>query len=607
MKKFDWNKLNIKNLSYKQIVLAGVLAGIILGIILYFIIAIFFQGDINQTIDRWVTEYQYENSPTMEQVEERYDYPELNLDPAGGILIDSMLSDWVDVSAANREDTALLTEVADNQDEEQSPEDLPWYYFSPLVEQVSPYSYANQYRLTEATEINQFRWLERDEQSYLAQGDELFTGWHNEDLETIIYYQDGLPTDNQLSVQFIESFILHHRIVDGLIGSRDYDPFFVERRTDYQNFYLIYPYEYSILFKNPESIILTAPPGTKGSTLVTNTQNYIDMPLEVVGEYRSYSDEWLHVYIGYEELGWIRKDDDFNDYVLTYYSERELLDTIEQVLIEEISYINADVGASFINNETMAQVDVNSHSFFPASTQKIYVLGELFHQYKTGELSPWDTRVMTAWDKVPGAGIIQGHPDGSVYTLDELVNLVVLYSDNTAANMLIDAVGGGAWINPHLQQMGLYDTYIYGKYYQGDSYLTTTPNDAARYFALLYNDRLNGAPYDEQLINKFLMNSHTYLRQYTPYTGTNWNKSGVGGTEQNDVATFVTPYGSYSIAVYTAYPANRAATADAVGMLSLRVYNVFNEIRQQLWTSVEDPDDYMEEIIDTQEAGIENQ
>lgn len=167
MKNSDGNKWN---LNYKH----AILAGVTLGVLLYLIIWVFFQGDINQTIDNWVTEYQYENSPTLAQVEERYDFPQPNLDPEGGILIESMLSDWVDVSAANREDTAYLTEVAEIQDEDQSPEDLPWYYFSPMVEQVSPYSYANQYRLTETTEINQFRWLEHDGETYLAQDDELF-------------------------------------------------------------------------------------------------------------------------------------------------------------------------------------------------------------------------------------------------------------------------------------------------------------------------------------------------------------------------------------------------------------------------------------------------
>src|SRR5699024_4306163 len=99
-------------------------------------------------------------------------------------------------------------------------------------------------------------------------------------------------------------------------------------------------------------------------------------------------------------------------------------------------------------------------------------------QYKTGELSPDTYVTMTDWDKVPGAGIIQGQPSGSMYTVDELVDLVTIYSDNTAANLLIDVVGGGYVINPHIHQLGLYETYVNGKYYSEDTYFTTTPHDA---------------------------------------------------------------------------------------------------------------------------------
>src|SRR5699024_11931592 len=141
-----------------------------------------------------------------------------------------------------------------------------------------------------------------------------------------------------------------------------------------------------------------------------------------------------------------------------------------------------------------------------------------------------------------------------MYTVDELVDLVTIYSDNTAANLLIDVVGGGYIINPHIHQLGLYETYVNGKYYSEDTYFTTTPHDAARYFALLDNNQVNGEPWDAMLINKLTMNTHNFLRQYIPSSTTSWNKSGLGETEQNDIATFITPYGAYSLAVYTSYP-----------------------------------------------------
>ena len=221
------------------------------------------------------------------------------------------------------------------------------------------------------------------------------------------------------------------------------------------------------------------------------------------------------------------------------------------------------------------------------STQKIYVLGELYHQYSTGMLDPSDVVIMTDEDRVPGAGIIQSYPAGSEFTLDALVDLVAIYSDNTAANMLIDAVGGGEYINPKLHNIGLTETFVNGKYYGSDTYFRTTPANAARYFALLAKHQLNGEPWDGMLIDKLRMNSHNFLRLYM--WGDSWNKSGLGETEQNDVATFITPYGSYSIAVYTADPTYYNSIADQVGSLSLRVYETYINYQESGGMSVIEP------------------
>ncbi|XJS11159.1 serine hydrolase [Aerococcaceae bacterium WGS1372] len=530
---------------------------------------------------------------TPDELVKEYRYDQLHLDPKKSILVEDLRTNFVNVGVSNRTETPLLTEVAENEsvvtEEEDLPEVVPWFYFSPNVAIVSPTSYVNNYRLIEKESINGFAWYERDGVELLSRNGKLYTGWYNIVEEGWFYFLDGVQQDEvSFSIQEAEDLIKKRNHLIKLVSPATTDFFFVERPYEYTHMSIVRPVDYSILYKNTESMILTAPPKTQDSTLITTTEAFYDMPMEVVEEYESFDGTWLHVYIGYEELGWVKKDETGVDYVDTFYSERELLDTIESVIWEEIGMIDANVGASFINNETMAQVDINNQQFFPASTQKIYVLGEIYHQYKTGELSPDTYVTMEAWDKVPGAGVIQGYSDGSMFSVDELVDLVTIYSDNTAANLLIDTAGGGSIINPHVHQLGMYETYVTGKYYDYDSYFVTTPHDAARYFALLYNDQINGAPWDEMLIGKLTMNTHNFLRQYIPYSTSSWNKSGLGETEQNDVATFVTPYGTYSLAVYTAYPANYDAISDQLGMLSLRVHDVFNELRSQLWITVED-------------------
>ncbi|MGY4105539.1 serine hydrolase [Ignavigranum ruoffiae] len=517
---------------------------------------------------------------------------QFNLDPEDRILVQSLKDSDLNVGVSHRTDEPLLAEVVNQEATSElveEPEVVPWFYYSPNVAKLSLKSRANRYQLIKEESINQFAWYQAAGKVYLFQFGQPYTGWHDLPFEGWRYYQQGLATDQVIDIPQAKQMNSQRERLAKLMPRPQWRTIYLTPKGQYSANAAIKPVQYSILYKNTDALIMTAPPGSKGSGLLTTTENFFEMPMEVVEEAQTLNGEWLHVNIGYEDLGWIKKDTTYQDYVLTYYSERELLDTIDQILQEEVDGINARVGASFINNETMAQTSYNNQIFFPASTQKIYVLGELYHQYKTGQLSPETVVTLYDEDKVPGAGIIQGYANGSQFTIDELVDLVSIYSDNTAANLIIDTVGGGPVINPHIHQMGLYDTYIQGKYYGGDStWFTTSPADAARFFAYLANNQVNGEPWDEMLINKFTMNTHTFLRTYIWGDTRSWNKSGLGGTEQNDVAAFVTPYGEYSLAVYTAEPGNYDIIGEQVAQLSVRVHEAFNDIRSKLWISVDE-------------------
>lgn len=594
--------------------------GLIVGVLAYFLLSPFFQTDVNRTVNSLVDKYQkaalieetnyYDQTPI-------YQTQPINLDPNARILVESLRLEGPNLSIGNRDGQPLMetlikgsekiveaaseTEAdAEAVSDSVTPESetaetgQPWFHSSPNVAIISPTSLVQKARLLRRENLNGFAWYMVDNEEQLFQFDQAYTGWHSTAFDGWHYYSQGIEQDD-LIISSVEAneLINYRNHLTGLVPLVDNRKFFIDQPARYKVMIESYPVNYSILYKASDQLVLTSPPGTYGSTLLTNTTSFQDMPMEVVEEVSTLSGDWLRVMIGYEDLGWIKKDEDYQDYVLTFYSEQELLAVIETVLIEELANISANAGASFVNNETMSQVSVNNQTFFPASTQKIYVLAELYHQYSEGELDPTDYIEMGWEDQVPGAGIIQSYAPGTLFTLDELVNLVAIYSDNTAANLLIDAVGGGSIITPHMHQLGFFDTYVDGKYYNArEGYFHTTPADAARLFGLLYNNRINGEPWDDMYIDKLFLNSHNFLRQFIPYTTTAWNKSGLGNPEQNDVATFVTPFGSYSLAVYTEEPWNYDAVGTQMGYLSLRVHEVFNEMRQQLWMTVEDSENY---------------
>lgn len=520
----------------------------------------------------------------------------MNLGISDGFVLEDFKLNEGTFDINTKADQPLL----DNSSENILENEMPWFYFSPNVAMVSPSSLSNRFPVVKRELLNDFTMRRNSDGTFLFQFNEPFTGWHDYGIG-LKYFENGKEVRSFWQEgRLFSEWKDFSRWVHGLIPLPSERYFFVKHKQSFSRQYNSFDIKYSIVYKNPNEMIFSAPPTTYGAKVRSTTEKFVEMPLDIIAEVTIDNTVWLQVKVGYNDLGWVKKDSSYQDYVLTYYSEITLLDKIRETLNAYIPYVSANTGASFVNNDSMAQVSVNNQIFFPASTQKIYVLGEVYHQYKTGELSPQSVYYTTWDDIVPGAGTLQEFPAGSAFSIDYLVNQVVSISDNTAANSLIEAVGGGSRITPHMHQLGLYDTYVNGKYYHRDTngLFQTSPADAARYFALLYNSQVNGEPYDDQLIVKLMQNSHTYIRSYLPVRS--WNKSGSGEMEQNDVATFVTPYGSYSLAVYTNYPWNYMAVGDQMATLSLAVYNTFNEYRSLLWQTVEDPNGYMADLISSQ-------
>lgn len=100
---------------------------------------------------------------------------------------------------------------------------------------------------------------------------------------------------------------------------------------------------------------------------------------------------------------------------------------------------------------------------FPAaSTIKIYVLQALLEGVAAGALALDDERQVTAADQVSGSGILKAMTPGRHHSLLDLATLMIVISDNTATNVLIDAVGLDA-INAVIAKHGWRGTRLGGK------------------------------------------------------------------------------------------------------------------------------------------------
>ena len=109
-------------------------------------------------------------------------------------------------------------------------------------------------------------------------------------------------------------------------------------------------------------------------------------------------------------------------------------------------YRPLDGGCAQMYNEMMPVI--------AASVIKIPIMVEAFRQFEAGELNPQQTYRIKAEDKMPSCGALNRMHDGLEVTMRDLVELMIVLSDNTATNILIDILGIDR-VNAALEAEGL--------------------------------------------------------------------------------------------------------------------------------------------------------
>jgi beta-lactamase class A len=97
-----------------------------------------------------------------------------------------------------------------------------------------------------------------------------------------------------------------------------------------------------------------------------------------------------------------------------------------------------------------------------ASTIKLAILSEVYAEAADGRLNLDETVELKAPMKVQGAGILQDLSNGDRLPLRDIVLLMIVLSDNTATNLVLDRIGGDA-VNARMEALGLKQTRVLGK------------------------------------------------------------------------------------------------------------------------------------------------
>jgi beta-lactamase class A len=128
---------------------------------------------------------------------------------------------------------------------------------------------------------------------------------------------------------------------------------------------------------------------------------------------------------------------------------RKILDVLPGKI--GVYYKDLRTGNTFSYNENEA--------FKAASVIKLPILAATLHRIKQGLLRKDDCIRLKAEDKVPSCGALSYMHSGLEVTIMDLCHLMIILSDNTATNMLINLLGMDN-INSLMSELGLRSTRV---------------------------------------------------------------------------------------------------------------------------------------------------
>jgi beta-lactamase class A len=203
-----------------------------------------------------------------------------------------------------------------------------------------------------------------------------------------------------------------------------------------------------------------------------------------------------------------------------------------------------------------------------ASVIKLALMLQAFEQIHSGKLELSQPLVLTKENQVGGSGILAQLDPGLKLTLKDVITLMVTLSDNTATNMLIDAVGLRP-TNEMVARMGLKNTYFYKKVFLAPSEPMpadqkqfglgkTTPQEMAKLVESIYRCDLGDRNLCLEMIT--IMRNQQYramIPRYLPAPeGSETlsaiaDKIGMLDAVRNDVALVYTVHGPIILSIFT--------------------------------------------------------
>ncbi|CAN5450509.1 serine hydrolase [soil metagenome] len=215
-----------------------------------------------------------------------------------------------------------------------------------------------------------------------------------------------------------------------------------------------------------------------------------------------------------------------------------------------------------------------------ASLIKMAIMVEAYCQAEEKKIDLTKTLTVTKDDKVQGSGILTEHfSDGVTLPLRDAIRLMIVYSDNTATNLVLDQVGMKS-VNERMNSLGFKETRINAKVFKpktrisqerGEKYGlgSTTANDCIGLLELLHTGKVATPDVCKTMLGHLkACDDHEKLTRFLPAGTVVAHKTGSVNASRTDAGIIYIP-----------------DTSDKKKTLPVAVCVLTNENKDQSWVA----------------------
>ena len=234
------------------------------------------------------------------------------------------------------------------------------------------------------------------------------------------------------------------------------------------------------------------------------------------------------------------------------------MDLLKQKIEELLLTYTGRWGIMIIDQSTQERLELNPAMIFPAASMiKVPIMYEIMRQAAAGMIDLDDCLTVEANQHVGGAGILHELRPGISMTIRELVTLMIILSDNTATNLLINLIGMNK-VNETMSKLGLKHTVLRRQMMDFEAAKEGKENETCAMDLILLFDSITKGLHLPQEYGGLMLDIlkrqqvQDKLPFYLPETTILAHKTGTLPGAEHDGGILFLPQGAYLICILTA-------------------------------------------------------